>query len=115
MSARRITGMPEGERNVAVAVTATESEDCLACLSFPASHQRRIRTTNGLERVNQELKRRTRVVRIFPNRAAVIRLVQSDSGAYRFDGKQVLRCRRPLTESAARLAFASELLTRLAA
>jgi transposase-like protein len=52
-----------------------ELEDCLACLAFPASHQRRIRTTNGLERVSQELKRRTRVVRIFPNRAACLRLV----------------------------------------
>lgn len=52
-----------------------ELEDCLVCLSFPASHQRRIRSTNGLERVSQELKRRTRVVRIFPNRAACLRLV----------------------------------------
>ncbi len=52
-----------------------EIEDGLACLAFPASHQRRIRTTNGLERVNQELKRRTRVVRIFPNREACLRLV----------------------------------------
>jgi transposase-like protein len=50
-------------------------EDCFACLAFPVSHQRRIRTTNGLERVSQELKRRTRVVRIFPNRAACLRLV----------------------------------------
>jgi len=52
-----------------------EIEACLACLGFPVSHQRRIRTTNGLERVSQELKRRTRVVRIFPNRAACLRLV----------------------------------------
>lgn len=52
-----------------------EIEDCFACLAFPISHQRRIRTTNGLERVSQELKRRTRVVRIFPNRAACLRLV----------------------------------------
>ena len=52
-----------------------EIEDCLACLAFPTSHQRRIRTTNGLERVSQELKRRTRVVRIFPNREACLRLV----------------------------------------
>jgi putative transposase len=50
-------------------------EECLACLSFPESHRRRIRTTNGLERFNQELKRRTRVVRIFPNREGCLRLV----------------------------------------
>jgi putative transposase len=52
-----------------------DSEACFACLAFPLAHQARIRTTNGLERFNQELKRRTRVVRIFPNRAACLRLV----------------------------------------
>lgn len=50
-------------------------EECLSCLAFPASHQKRIRTTNGLERFNQEVKRRTRVVRIFPNREACLRLI----------------------------------------
>jgi putative transposase len=50
-------------------------EECLTCLTFPESHRRRIRTTNGLERLNQEIKRRTRVVRIFPNREACLRLV----------------------------------------
>ncbi len=54
-----------------------ESEACFACLAFPLAHQARIRTTNGLERFNQELKRRTRVVRIFPNRAACLRLVSA--------------------------------------
>lgn len=44
-------------------------------LAFPESHKRRIRTTNGLKRFNQEIKRRTRVVRIFPNREACLRLV----------------------------------------
>jgi putative transposase len=52
-------------------------EECLTCLSFPESHRRRIRTTNGLERFNQELKRRTRVVRIFPNRESCLRLVSA--------------------------------------
>jgi putative transposase len=33
-------------------------EECLSCLDFPESHRRRIRTTNGLERLNQEIKRR---------------------------------------------------------
>ena len=50
-------------------------EDCLACLAFPLAHRARIRTTNGLERLNEEIKRRTRVVRIFPNAAACLRLV----------------------------------------
>jgi putative transposase len=52
-------------------------EECLACLSFPESHRRRIRTTNGQERLNQEIKRRTRVVRIFPNPEACLRLVSA--------------------------------------
>jgi len=47
----------------------------LACFSFPESHRRRIRSTNGLERFNQELKRRTRVIRNFPNREACLRLL----------------------------------------
>jgi putative transposase len=51
-------------------------EECLTRLAFQAeSHRRRIRTTNGLERFNQEIKRCTRVVRIFPNREACLRLV----------------------------------------
>lgn len=52
-----------------------EGEDTLSCFHFPPEHRRRIRTTNGLERVNQELKRRTRVVRIFPNPESCLRLV----------------------------------------
>ena len=50
-------------------------EDCLACLAFPLAHRARIRTTNGLERLNEEIKRRTRVARIFPNPPACLRLV----------------------------------------
>jgi transposase-like protein len=52
-----------------------ESETCFTSLAFPLAHQPRIRTTNGLERLNQELKRRTGVIRIFPNRLACLRLV----------------------------------------
>jgi putative transposase len=50
-------------------------EDCLACLAFPLAHRPRIRTTNGLERLHEEVKRRMRVVRIFPNPRACLRLV----------------------------------------
>jgi len=52
-----------------------EIEDCLACLAFPLAHRVRIRTPNGMERLNEEIKRRTRVVRIFPNAEACLRLV----------------------------------------
>lgn len=49
-------------------------EDCLAVLAFPSPHRVRLRTTNGLERLNEEIKRRTRVIRIFPNRESCLRL-----------------------------------------
>jgi putative transposase len=76
----RATARTCGERwrssHSAVATQLDEDlEPCLACYAVPAAHRLRVRTTNGLERFNQELKRRTRVVRIFPNRAALLRLV----------------------------------------
>ena len=43
-------------------------------MSFPGSHWKRIRTTNGLDRVNKELKRRTRVVGAFPSDESFMRL-----------------------------------------
>jgi putative transposase len=49
----------------------------LTVFSFPQSHGRLIRTTNGLERLNREIRRRTRVVSIFPNEAACLRLVSA--------------------------------------
>jgi transposase-like protein len=39
-----------------------------------AAYQRRLRTTNGLERLNKEIKRRTRVATLFPNEASLLRL-----------------------------------------
>lgn len=49
----------------------------LTVFSFPESHRRLIRTTNGVERVNQEVLRRTRVCRHFPNDASCLRLVSA--------------------------------------
>ena len=50
-------------------------EDVLAFRHFPQPHWRKVWSTNLLERVNEEIKRRTRVVGIFPNDAAITRLV----------------------------------------
>lgn len=44
---------------------------------FPLEHRRSIRTTNSLERINQEIRRRTRVVGVFPNEASCLRLVSA--------------------------------------
>lgn len=49
----------------------------LTVFSFPASHRRRLRTANSLERLSREIKRRTRVVSIFPNEAACLRLISA--------------------------------------
>jgi len=49
--------------------------EVLAFTSFPRAHWQKIWSTNPLERINKEIKRRSRVVGIFPNEASVIRLV----------------------------------------
>jgi putative transposase len=51
------------------------AEDVLAHIHFPSEHRRRLHSTNPLERLHKEVKRRTQVVGIFPDRASLIRLV----------------------------------------
>jgi len=46
----------------------------LTVMELPTGHQKRLRTTNGLERLNKEIKRRTRVATLFPNEASLLRL-----------------------------------------
>jgi len=51
--------------------------DGLTVFALPAAHRRRLRTSNLLERLNKEIKRRTRVATLFPNEAALLRLVSA--------------------------------------
>ena len=52
-----------------------EIESCFSVHNLPESHHRRMRSTNMIERLNQELKRRSRVIRIFPNDASCLRVL----------------------------------------
>jgi putative transposase len=49
----------------------------LECFKIPAKFRRRLRTTNMLERLNQEIKRRTRVANMFPNESSALRLISA--------------------------------------
>jgi len=55
----------------------TNLAEGLTVFAFPEAHRRLLRTTNGLERVNKEIRRRTRVVGIFPHEDACLRLVSA--------------------------------------
>ncbi len=52
----------------------------LTVFAFPEKHQRRLRTTNGLERLNREIRHHTRAAVLFPNPASYLRLVTANLG-----------------------------------
>jgi len=71
----QVSGMLAAKFPRAAELMAEAREDVLAFHHFPPQHWKKIWSTNLLERVNEEIKRRSRVVGIFPNAAAIERLV----------------------------------------
>ena len=56
---------------------AKSLEECLTCLKLPESHRRRVRTTNSLERLIEEARRRTKVLGSMPNEEAGLSLIHA--------------------------------------
>ena len=70
-----VVGMLQDRFPAAAEILAGAEGDVTAYAAFPRAHWRKISSTNPLERINKEIKRRSNVVGIFPDDASVIRLV----------------------------------------
>jgi putative transposase len=83
---------------------ANAEPDALAYMTFPKEHRAKLHSTNPIERLNGEIKRRTEVVGIFPNEDAIVRLVgallleQNDEWAVQRGRYMTLETIAPLSE-----------------
>ena len=79
--------------------------DVLAYMTFPKEHRTKLHSTNPIERLNGEIKRRTEVVGIFPNEAAITRLIgailmeQSDEWAVQRGRYMSLETMAPVSDN----------------
>jgi len=107
---RQVVGLLAERFPRVVRLLAEAEEEVFTFYDFPLAHRRQVYSTNPLERLNKELKRRSAVVGIFPNRAAVLRLLgavlaeQSDEwrvGRHYFSEVSMRQLLEPLIEAAA--------------
>ena len=102
---RRERRRPCGTGSTALLSMDESETDVLAYMAFPAAHRTKLHSVNPLERLNGEIKRRTEVVGIFPNEAAITRLVgallleQSDEWAVQRTRYMTLETITPLGDS----------------
>lgn len=88
-------------------------DDATAVLALPERYRKRLRTTNGVERLIEEIRRRERVIRIFPNRESAFRLLGAllieidekwTSGRKYLDMTEYLKWRRTVSRTSSRVA-----------
>jgi len=72
---RQLADELDGKADKALDVLENGLEDALAVMALPEKYRRRLATTNMQERLNEEIRRRERVIRIFPNEASAMRMI----------------------------------------